>query len=237
LASLNIINISLNKNGLFKFSNWLRILIIGMSLVVFFLLDSRTGIVITLAISGLYFIYFKVSRKVYIILGVLVLVLLTFYNYHFVEERFLIYFGDGQDFAEVDGRSKIYSAFFEVLPDVFMSGVGNGNFKKEWGFETGFHRIKYQGGVEIYSRVESAHNVFFQLVIIGGISLLVAFLFLIKNVVRQLPSRYSLDFLQYEYFALVFMALLLMLLSHNIEAKEFSIAFALAMSHSVFWKE
>jgi hypothetical protein len=226
----------INKTGIYKSlikRPWYYFIIVG-SFLNFYILDSRTGVLLSILLTLLYFSYFKMVKKSHIVLILLSLIfLISNYNVYF-EENFLIYTTSEQKFQNIDGRSKIYYAFFNNLNEIFWTGVGHGNFVKDWGYETEFTVYGYHEGKVVTSSVQSAHNFFFQLVINGGISILIFFVALLKKGYQFLPKRNSDDIIMHGIFLYSCTMFFLLFLSHNFSYKEFSIFFAILISKSLF---
>lgn len=234
LGSVSIIRIIDSERRLLHIYNLLNIALILSCIVSIYLLDSRTAMVIMVVLVTSFFYYFKRQSRVGLIVIGLIIFGIVFNYVAYFEKNFAVYVNKSEDFENIDGRSRIYNAFFETIDETILFGVGNGNMLNDWGYSTGFKKVWNRAG-SYKVKVGSAHNYFFQLVIIGGFSLLIMFLLILRNIYERLPSRFSAsptDYYVYMYSLTMFM---LLFFSHNIEGKEFSIFLALALA-SYKWK-
>jgi O-antigen ligase len=211
-------------------------LICAAILVALFILDARSGFLFILVTTILYLYYFRQLKLGRIGFLAIVIFLVSFANLSYIQERFLVYFDDShQGIEEVDARGRVYNASMEAIPEVFWTGVGYGNFISVWGFNTGFVSEKYRQGV-LYSKVQHAHNTFFQIVINWGLPGIVFLALIFWSIKRGIPSRASKEPQDHYVFILALTYFFLLFLSHYFESKENSLIFAVLVSRNILWK-
>jgi len=121
--------------------------------------------------------------------------------------------------GKVEGRARVLNVAFDHLPEYVLTGVGAGNFYKDWGRKT---ELANQSG-----RVSGVHNCFLQVTMYWGILGLAALLHIywqgywcIPQHSRREPSSLSL-------LGIGASLLLYSMVIHNVYAKEFSVGLGL----------
>lgn len=120
--------------------------------------------------------------------------------------------------GKVEGRARVYTAAVEHFPEYMLTGVGVGNFWGVWGMHS-----KFASG----HGVLGAHNVFIQVIIYWGLIGIGAFLAVIWQAYRCLPKQCGNDTEALCLPGIAISLLLLMLVMHNLYAKEFSLGLGL----------
>jgi hypothetical protein len=119
--------------------------------------------------------------------------------------------------GEGEARARIYSRFFEHIPDYGISGVGAGDFVTAWAYNNGFSNRR---------GVIGAHNCFFQVTIYWGLLGVFALLAVVWQAYRCLPKPGG-DAMVSFLIGIAISLLLLMQVMHNVYAKEFSLGLGL----------
>jgi O-Antigen ligase len=120
--------------------------------------------------------------------------------------------------VEADGRSRIFSAAIEHLPEYLWTGIGAGNFWGWWGSSNGF-------GTN-YSTV-GAHNGLLQVMIYWGLPGLLVLIAVIWTAYRCLPKASGADSLSLSLLGISITLLLWMMISHTLHSKVFSLGLGL----------
>lgn len=191
-----------------------------------FLPLSRSGVVIVLSacMSVLYAFGFRRVKGFLIaaILGGVVLMLVP----QAVWSRMSFTFE--QHDGKTEGRALIYGTALERLPEYFLTGIGAGNFWSHWGRETEFASAS--------GRVSGAHNCFLQVTLYWGIAGLLALLAIFWQASRCLPRGANREPAALAIVGIGVSILLFSMVSHNIYAKEFTLALGLLVgAHRWIW--
>ena len=187
-----------------------------------FLPMSRTGLV-ALAVSCAAVAY---ARGIMYPRGVIVVLILAVGVLVWVPKGVFSRFTNltESETSQHEPRVRLYSAAIKHFPEYGLAGVGISHFWGEWGRRTEFARAS---GI-----VTGAHNCFVQVTIYWGLAGLLAFLMLVWQTYRCLPKRCGVDPLSLCLLGIAIQAFVLWLFSHNLEAKEFSLALSLLASSS-----
>jgi O-antigen ligase len=114
-----------------------------------------------------------------------------------------------------EARTQVYSMVIDQVPEYILTGVGVGNFWQSWGRKHGFGRGH---------GVLGSHNGFAQTTIYWGIGGLLGLLAVIGQVWRYFPRPCSTNSLNLWVFGMSPAVLSLMIITHNLYGKEFSLA-------------
>jgi O-antigen ligase len=137
-------------------------------------------------------------------------------------------FSTEADHGKTEGRARIYLAAVEHFPEYAMTGVGAGNFWGPWGERSAY--LQHNG------LVYGAHNCFIQVMINWGLLALLTYLVIVWQAYRCLPRRCGADALSRCLLGIAVSLFLLMLVSHRLAAKEFSIGLGLLVAaHCWIW--
>ena len=156
----------------------------------------------------------------------LVLALLAVGVWLFVPEAVysrLVYQAHSYEPGKLEGRTKVYTAVLENLPDYVFTGVGAGHFWTAWGNSHGFREGK---------GILGAHNCFAQATIYWGLLGLGGFLAVIWQAYRSFPAPCGTDALKLSLLGTSVALLVLMMIMDLLYAKEFSIGLGLLVGAS-----
>jgi hypothetical protein len=132
--------------------------------------------------------------------------------------------------GKTEGRAVVYGTVIDHLPEYFITGVGAGNFWTSWGRRTEFANDS--------GRVSGAHNSFLQVMLYWGILGLMGFLLVFWQAYRCVPRHADREAAALTLVGIGVSTLLFSMVSHNIYAKEFTLAFGLLVgSHRWIWPE
>jgi len=130
--------------------------------------------------------------------------------------------------GKTEGRALVYGAAIDHLPEYFLTGVGAGNFWTHWGRRTEFASDS--------GRVSGAHNCFMQVTLYWGILGLTAFLTVFWQAYRCLPRHSNREAAALALVGIGVSILLFSMVSHNIYAKEFTLALGVLVgAHRWVW--
>jgi hypothetical protein len=125
-----------------------------------------------------------------------------------------------------DARVSFYESAARSVNDYWFMGVGEGNYYKKWGFQNGFAHQNLDTTV-----VYGVHNGYLQVLIFWGSIALLAFLAIIWQAYRCVPTRCGSDPLALSLLGLAVSLFLLLPFSHNIENKVFSLGFGMLVAY------
>jgi hypothetical protein len=129
--------------------------------------------------------------------------------------------------GKVEGRARVLTAAVAHFPEYVMIGIGSGNFWKTWGKNHGFGS---------YASTSGAHNCFLQVMIYWGLFGIAAIILIIWQAYHSLPARCGEDALKLFVYGISISVLLLMLVVHNLYAKEFALGLGILIgSHYWIW--
>lgn len=181
-------------------------------LVATFLPLSRSGILIAVLSSGVLLFAEKAMRDravtAAIIFAAAVLVLVP----GIVFTRFT--FSTELDVEDADSRTHIYATAMETLPEYWLAGVGAGNYYAEWGYDHGF---------AFRENTIGPHNAFLQFWVFWGLPGVVGLALIAWQGLRCLPARVGGNALFLGLAAIALALFLRMLVTHNLEGKEFAL--------------
>jgi hypothetical protein len=128
-----------------------------------------------------------------------------------------------------EGRTRVYTAAIKHLPNYWTTGVGAGHFWEDWGETHGFSAYED-------ARAAGAHNCFLQVTIYWGLLGLLAFVGVLWQAYRCLPTCRGGDALTLALLGIAVSLLLLTQLGHTLYSKEFSLALGLIVgAHRWIW--
>lgn len=130
----------------------------------------------------------------------------------------LVYKAHSYEPGKLEGRTKVYTAVLESLPEYVITGVGAGNFRKSWASRHGFGKGRDLLG---------AHNSFAQVTIYWGILGLLGVLAIIWQAYRWFPISCRTSALKLALLGTSVSLLLYMMVMDNLYAKEFSLGLGL----------
>ncbi len=191
-----------------------------------FLPLSRSGVVIVLSActSVLYAFGFRHVKGFVIaaILGGAVLMLVP----QAVWSRMSFTFE--QHDGKTEGRALVYGAALDRLPEYVLTGIGAGNFWSHWGRRT---ELASASG-----RVSGTHNCFLQVTMYWGIVGLITLLAIFWQASHCLPRNANREPAALALVGISVSILLFSMVSHNIYAKEFTLALGLLVgAHRWIW--
>lgn len=193
-----------------------RILFLGVMLVCAvgaFVPMSRGGIMIlAIACAGVMGAYGVMKTRMLVILALLAIGIWLLVP-EAVYSR-LVYKAHSYEPGKLEGRTQIYTAVLESLPEYVVTGVGAGHFWKSWGANHGF---------TIGREVLGSHNCFAQTTIYWGIGGLLGLLAVIWQAYRYFPTSIGTDSLKLCLFGTSLALLSLTVVIHDVYAKEFSL--------------
>jgi hypothetical protein len=132
-----------------------------------------------------------------------------------------VYEGSGR----MEGRARVYTSVVKHLPDYVALGVGSGNFWGSWGERSAFGDNGGVGG---------AHNGPSQILIYWGLPAFLAFVALLFQCYRCLPTHSGDDALILGMIGIAISVLLFMQVHHVLNAKSFSLGLGLLAGGSVW---
>lgn len=130
----------------------------------------------------------------------------------------LVFRAQSYEPGKLEGRTQVYTAVIEQLPEYVVTGVGAGNFWKSWGRSHGF---SYGRGVI------GSHNCFSQTAIYWGLLGLLGVLAVIWQGYRCFPRSCETDALKLSLLGAILSLLPLMMVMHQLYAKQLSIGLGL----------
>ena len=114
----------------------------------------------------------------------------------------------------VEGRARVYTAAFEHFHEYVITGVGAGNFWRQWGPGSGFGDSR-------------AHNCFIQVTIYWGLTGLLALIGAVYQAYRCLPKRCGTHVLSLGLLGVVASLFVLMMVQDSLYYKGFSLGFGM----------
>ncbi len=201
----------------------------GFTLVTSFLPVSRGSIAIIFLTAGIItYTYGILKPKIIIILSIFSFCALLFVP-EVVFLRFIVN-TEKTDGQHTDGRTRVFAAALEELPNYILIGVGKKDFYGNWGRRTSF--AKSSGGIS------AAHNCFIQVALFWGLPGLIALVFIVWQSYKYFPKASNLDPLYLCVLGISISTLLEALVIHTLESKGFSIALGLIIGSSYWvWKK
>jgi hypothetical protein len=132
-----------------------------------------------------------------------------------------------------EARARLLMAAVDNLPEYIMTGVGAGNFSQSWGWATEFADRK-----DGRPRLNGAHNSLAQVTIYWGLVGLLPLIAIIYQAYRCLPRRCGTDPQSLCLLGIATSLLLLMMVTHVIAAKDFSLGLGLLVgAHYWIWPD
>jgi len=131
---------------------------------------------------------------------------------------------------KVDSRVRVYSNVIKYLPEVYLTGVGEGNFYGEWGQKSTFARIGYDEEGNISGmRVSPTHNSFSQIVFYWGVFPLFIYVLLLITLTKMLPPRSDTS-LAAKITTIFFVStFVLIIFTNNFNYKDFTVPYGLLL--------
>ena len=120
--------------------------------------------------------------------------------------------------GQMEGRARVYMATIEHFSEYWMSGVGAGNFWGPWGRHTSFYSNSGMSG---------AHNSFIQVMIYWGLPGVLALIIIVYQAYRCLPKHSGVDTLSLCLLGIGVSLLVMLMVRHNLYAKELSLGLGL----------
>jgi hypothetical protein len=120
--------------------------------------------------------------------------------------------------GKVEGRTRVYTAAIELLPEYVWTGIGFGNFWGPWGLTTDFAKR---------GAVTGPHNAFIATIIYWGLPGLAALLFVILQAYRCLPRNTREDPQALCLFGIALSLVLFLMVMHVLSAKQFALGLGL----------
>ncbi|ETW96856.1 MAG: hypothetical protein ETSY2_45635 [Candidatus Entotheonella gemina] len=134
-----------------------------------------------------------------------------------------------RDGRYTEGRTRVFTAALEELPNFIMLGVGRKDFYGDWGRRTSF--VKYTGAVS------GAHNCFIQVALFWGLPGLITLICIVFQAYKFFPKVSHFDPLYLSLLGIAISTFLEMFVIHTLESKGFSILLGLIIGGSVWvWK-
>jgi hypothetical protein len=199
-------------------------LVLGLFLsIATFLPMSRGGVAVLILSMGA--VTYKVGilrPKIVITAGILIVSILVWVP-DAVFTRFRI--SETDSGAQTEGRTRVYAAIIEHLPEYIVMGLGRKDFYGEWGQQTGFYKNDHVSGT---------HNSFAQVTVYWGLPGLLTLLWFVKNVYKHSPKWFRDDSLRLCVFGVTVAVLLRSLVVHTLYGKEFAIVFGLLTGSSLW---
>jgi hypothetical protein len=127
--------------------------------------------------------------------------------------------------GRLDGRTRVYKAALDHLPEYVLTGVGAGNFWGPWGLQSGY--LSTNG-------VSGAHNGFIQVTLNWGLTALLALIAVVYLVYRCLPRGGDKDVLVLCLRGMAVALLLQLMVTHVLTGKEFTLGLGLLVG-SQLW--
>jgi hypothetical protein len=213
--------------ALFAKSIVMRVIFVGVTIVcaiASFLPMSRSGFVILVVSCASVMLAYGFRHVRTLLFGFLLVVAVLLWVPDVVFSR--LSYSTEPVYGQLEGRARINTAVMDHLPEYVFTGIGAGNFWKQWGYESGF--------VTGYGSVVGAHNCFFQVTIYWGLPGLLALLLAVYQTIRYSLRRSGRDVLALSVTGIAVSLLLLLLVIHNIYTKEFSLGLGLLVA-SRYW--
>ena len=121
--------------------------------------------------------------------------------------------------GKVEARARVYTAAVKYLPECALSGIGAGNFWGPWG-----RRSNYAA---VYGGVTGAHNCFIQIALYWGTPGFLALMAVLWQASLCIPRPCRADIHALALLGIGVSLVLLMLVMHDLYAKEFSLGLGL----------
>lgn len=193
-----------------------------------FLPLSRSGVVIAIASCATVMYAFGLRHGKGILIAILLLGAVLMWVPQAVWSRMSFTFEQHE--GKTEGRARVYGVAIDRFPDYFLTGVGAGNFYSHWGQRTEL--------VSDSGRVSGVHNCFMQVTIYWGILGVTAFILVFWQAYRCLPRHSNREAAALALVGIGVSIMLFSMVSHNIYAKEFTLAFGLLVgAHTWIWPQ
>jgi hypothetical protein len=137
----------------------------------------------------------------------------------------LVFQAQSYEPGKLEGRTQVYTAVIEQLPEYIVAGVGAGHFWKSWGRRHGF---SYGSGVI------GSHNCFSQTAIYWGVMGLLGVLAVIWQGYRHFPRPCNTDALKLALLGTTISLLPYMMVMHQLYAKQLSIGLGFLVG-AAYW--
>ncbi len=127
---------------------------------------------------------------------------------------------------KVEGRSRVYSAAIDHLPEYLLTGVGISNFYGKWGKQSGFANSR--------GMVAGSHNCFTQVTLYWGLPGLLGLLTIMWQAYTCVPKTNKSDPLVLCLIGISVSVLVLSLVMHHLFAKEFSLVLGMLVGTNLW---
>jgi hypothetical protein len=185
---------------------------------------SRGGVMILVTgCTAIVVTYGLIKGRMLVILGLLAVGILLFVP-QAVFSR-LVYKAHSYEAGKLEGRTQVYTAALESLPEYVVTGVGAGHFWKSWGANHGF---------AIGREVVGSHNCFAQVTIYWGVAGLLGLLLVVYQAYRYFPRLCGSDAVKLGLLGTSLALLPLLMVIHNFYEKIFSLGLGF-MVGAIVW--
>jgi hypothetical protein len=127
--------------------------------------------------------------------------------------------------GKLEGRTQVYTQALTAMPEYATNGIGAGKYWEDWAMEHGLGTENGPMGV---------HNVLLQVWIFWGAPVLISFLVVLGIAARCLPWKWGSDPVALGVIGFVMCASVLLLVSHVLYAKPFSVAFGMVVGADLY---
>ncbi|HXS38202.1 MAG TPA: O-antigen ligase family protein [Flavipsychrobacter sp.] len=194
---------------------------------------SRSAYINLAFICTVMYIKYRPKVKFQYIIPLVIVVL--FINIGPVQKLTNLFFGRFEEIninqkENVDSRVTVYRRVYKYLPDIYLNGVGEGNYYGKWGEKSDFARLSYDDEGNLAEiKVTPTHNSFTQILFYWGILPLVLYIFLLVRLTKMLPPKYDTSLMAKITTMVYFSTISLIIFSNNFNYKDFTFAYGLLL--------
>lgn len=213
----------------------IRKIIFNVLIIIFFytiiLCVSRSGMINFIFITAILFFKSKLKPKAlhFVILTGLLIVYLAASSEKVTDFLFSRFESVTLNEEEAtDSRAILYIKVLKHIDEVFMFGVGEGNYYGKWGLQSEFGKTILEDDGSTSERVTPAHNSFFQILYYWGIIPLVIYLIMLFRLIKMIKN--DPDNMYDQIVTILFYStFILIIFSNNFNNKDFSMIFGIIL--------
>ena len=129
-----------------------------------------------------------------------------------------------------DSRVRLYSVLLSYVDEVFWTGVGEGNYNGEWGYNSDLAVERYNPETGSFvTTLKATHNSFAQLLFYWGIGAVLLYVVINIKLITMLPGASYTDLFSRIVTALMISTLVSIMFTNVYNGKEFTLAYGMVM--------